>query len=106
MNPQTQQDDKQGHETAANLAFSTSLSQMLQGNHPSQTSQEPQNAPEQEQNQAPQEDTNSKLEGLESRVMDEIKGIKDMIEQNTPKDKNKELEDLKKEIKSVLESDE
>jgi hypothetical protein len=91
MNPQ--HDEKAGHQAAANLSFATSLSQMLQGQNPQQALQM-----EQPVEQKPQED----IKGLEDRLMSEISDIKGMIEQSSAKDKNKEVEDLKKQIEEVL----
>lgn len=64
--------------------------------------QTPQNAPQPMETPKPEVDVKGEIQGSETRLMSEITKLKDMIEANAPKDKNKELDDLKKEIEKVL----
>lgn len=91
-------------QAAASLAFATQLQQRLMQpqEQPVEGDMAAEIAPEQEQIANPQED----LEQMEGRIMEEIGGLKEMIEQSAPKDKDKEIEELKKQIKEVLDSNE
>ena len=64
-------------------------------------------APEPPQNQQMPEDVNSQVSGLESRIFDELGTLREEIKKiGAPKDQNKELEDLKKQIETVLSQNE
>lgn len=104
MQPQTPQPQVPEHnQTMANLGFINTMQEhLLQHKGKQKALQEapqmPQNAPQPTPQPNPQED----MQSMETRLMGEIKGLKDTIEKNKPKDKNKELEDLKKQIEDVL----
>lgn len=102
MDNTTQQPQTQGNmhpdEAAASLAFATSLSQHLNGTHPSQN---PGNAQEQPQQQDPQEDTDKKLEALKNDFQEEINGIKKEVKD----DIKKEMDGLRQDIKKALQDE-
>lgn len=103
MNQPKSQPKISPNDAAGNLGFvNTMHEQLLQykgkqaGVQPTQSSPNPQNAPGQEQKENPQ------IEKVETNILTEIEGIKKQLEEMKPKDKNKELDDLKKEIEQVL----
>lgn len=69
-----------------------------------QAPQEPQPAPESPTNQETTTDTQAQMQGLETRIMDEIGALKEEIKKAQPKDAGSEIEALKKEIEAVLNS--
>lgn len=91
---------EKANQAKANLGFVNTLQEHLLQHHTSKQASE-----QKPQDSQPQEEEPNKLEDMESRIVDEISKVKKSIEENTPKDKNKELEDLKKEIEDVLNSD-
>lgn len=96
-NQMTPDDDR------AALGFSTQLMQQhLQSQMPQEAPQAQETAPQQEEIQEPVEDPQAGLDDLRTEIMDEIGSLKELIKENAPKDKNKELEDLKKQINDVI----
>lgn len=113
MNPheQSQSHDKSGHQAAANLAFATSMSQMLQGNHPMQQGQAP-NAPQDMQEQPQQEETQTTPDTPEEKGEDVGEKMKEMELSMTEKldamrkelkaDQQREMDGIKKTITDAL----
>ncbi len=64
----------------------------------------PPQAPETPSNQTTPEDTTAQIQGLESRLMDELQTLK--AEMKTQGDGMKEVSDLKKQIEQILLSNE
>lgn len=112
MNNSTQQQNGQVHppmtadRAKAALGNSTLLQSFLlpkaQAQQPQPTQEQPAQPSMQETMQQGQESMQNGLKDLETKIMGEIGNLKSVIEQQTPKDKNKELEDLKKQITDVL----
>lgn len=92
----------------ASLGIATHLQSMLlpkaQGPQPQGTAQTSEPAPQPPTNQTTPEDTQAQMQGLESRIIDEIGALKMEIKKAQPQDSNKEIEALKKEIENVLNS--
>ena len=88
---------------SATLAHATNLQESMLPKAPIQPtipSQTPQNAPGQEISQQMGEDTKSQIDALESRIMDELKNLKEMMDGE--KDDKSEIATLKAEIKAAL----
>lgn len=93
-------------EAKAHLGTATYLQSLLlpQG-QPQQTADNANPAPQDPSNQTTPEDATSQLQGLETRIFDELGTLKDEIKQIADsKESSKELEDLKKQIEDVLSS--
>lgn len=89
-------------EAKASLGIATHLqNQLLPQGQDSQTSNP---APEAPTNQTTPEDTQAQMQGLESRLMDELQTLKAEIKKTAPKDSGSEIENLKQEIDAVLNS--
>ena len=90
----------------ASLGFSTNLlSQFLQNQQPQQASSQPQEtAPQSPTNQETGTDLQAEMQGLETRILDELTTLKKEIKKAQPKDANQELEDLKQELQGILDS--
>lgn len=69
-----------------------------------QTAQNAEPAPQPPTNQQTGTDMTAELQGLESRIFDELGTLKDMVQKSQPQDANKELKDLKDQLQSVLDS--
>ncbi len=69
-----------------------------------QAPQTPEIAPETPTNQTTPSDTSAEMQGLESRIMDELGTLKAEIEKTQPQDANKELQNLKTELQALLDS--
>lgn len=100
--------DNSGHnltddETAAALGYITTLSEHSMAQ---EAPQSPETAPQAQQEQQPPEqpkdEISPKIDALESRIMEEMATLRDEIKASAPKDKDKEIEDLKKQIEDVL----
>ena len=100
MNTSTnpQQNQLNPDQTGAALAFATNLMRQTLP-EPSQTPNPAQGAP---QNQQTPEDVQLQIQGLESRLMDELQTLK--TEMKDQGDGKQELADLKKQIEAVLNS--
>lgn len=93
----------------ASLGIATHLQSMLlpkapQGPQAQGTAQTSEPAPQPPTNQTTLTDTQAQIQGLESRIIDEIGALKEEIKKAQPLDSNKEIEALKKEIENVLNS--
>lgn len=87
----------------AALGSATLLHGFLLPKAPPEAPQMTQNTPETAPEQPSMEETTQKgLKDLETKFMGELTEIKEIMK---PKDKNKEIEDLKKQIMEVLNSD-
>lgn len=89
----------------ASLGFATSaLQQGLSQEQPQalDATQQPNPAPQPPTNQETPKDLLSEMQGLESRIMDEIGVLKSEIQKASPKDSGHELENLKKEIEKII----
>lgn len=100
---QAQDPTKQANTAAANLGFINTMQEHLLKY---KASKDPQNAPQQEQTQNPSGDMKTEIKASESRIMKEIKGLKDEFSKNSSGNEQKEVERLKKEIEEVLKQDE
>lgn len=87
-------------EAKASLGLATHLMSHLMPQAP----QTPEPAPQPPSNQGNPEDTQAQMQGLETRIMEEIGALKQEIKQAAGKDSGSEIETLKKEIEKVLNS--
>lgn len=103
MNPIDSQGQNQltPDQTAATLAFAThQMSQRLPQD------QTPEPAPQPPTNQTNTSDTQAQMQGLETRIMDELGALKEEIKQVAANDSGKEINDLKTKIEAILNSNE
>ncbi len=85
------------------LGATTHIRSMLipQGQAP----QPQETAPEPPQNQETGTDVKAEMQGLESRIFDELSTLKQEIQKvGTPKDQNQEIKDLKDQLQSIIDS--
>lgn len=87
-------------EAKASLGIATHLQGMLLPQAPVASNP----APEPPTNQQTSQDLQTEMQGLESRIMDEIGTLKEEIKKAQPQDSNKQIDDLKKQIEDVLNS--
>lgn len=109
MPDQNSQPQMNADDAKASLGIATALQQQLMPQAPQDAAQtsEPNGqspAPEPPTNQTTPEDTQAQMEGLESRIMDELGTLRDEVKQVAGKDTGKELEDIKKQIQTILDS--
>lgn len=108
MNSSTQATDSQvltPDQIGSHLGFVThALQQGLSQEQPQalDATQQPNPAPQPPTNQETPKDLLSEMQGLESRIMDEIGVLKSEIQKASPKDSGHELENLKKEIEKII----
>lgn len=102
MNPQNSQEQMTPEDAKASLGIATHLQSQLMPQP--QATQTPEPAPQPPTNQETPTDTANQMQGLESRIMDEIGALKEEIKKAQPKDSGSEIEALKKEIETVLNS--
>ncbi len=114
MKPQQTQPKTDPNLAGANLGFVNTLQEHLlqykakQGQTSQSTPPTPQVPPPQDpnqevpSNQQNQTDTNNQIQGLESRLMDELATVK--AELQSQKEGKKEFDDLKKQIETILNS--
>lgn len=107
MDNTTQQDNMQGlnpDQIASSLAFSTNLhEQMLPPEQPVESIQTPQDASqaptEVPQEVKPKEDLKSEIQGMESRIMDEIASLWKEFKSG---DNREEINSIRKELEKAL----
>ncbi len=110
MNSPKTQPKTDANTAAGNLGFiNTMQEQLLQhkgkqnGVKPLQNSPQPaQNAPQQEQKPEVNKEPHSDLDGLETRIMSEIVSLRKEIQDSKPKERETEIEELKKQIEEAL----
>lgn len=103
MNNQQSQGQPMSPDAAkASLGLATHLQSLLMPQAQPDTSQQPNPAPEPPTNQETSQDLTAEIQGLESRIMDEIGVLKSEIQKAQPKDSGHELETLKKEIEKII----
>lgn len=95
MNPEQNQEEMTPEEAKASMGIATHLQTMLMPQAP-QTPNPDQGVP---QNQQTPKDVETQIQGLESRIMDELQTLR---EEMKAKGDSKELADLKKQIEAVL----
>jgi hypothetical protein len=90
-------------EAKASLGLATHLQSFLLPKGQGQASQTSDSAPgEAQPPEQPTTDMKAEIQALESRIMQEIGGLKQEIQKAQPKDANQEIDDLKKQIEAVL----
>lgn len=102
MFPKNSQTNLTPNDAKASLGIATHLQDMLmpKGQPQGPPAQDPaQGAPS---NQTTPEDTKAQMDGLESRLMDELQTLR--AEMKTQGDGKQELADLKKQIETILNS--
>lgn len=100
---------QQANAAAGNLGFINTMQEHLlkhkagkqQAIQPQETPHKP---PQQEQTSNPTEDMKTEIKGSEERIMDEIKALKEEMTKNSPDGKQKEIDDLRKQIQEVLDA--
>ncbi len=104
MPPQQSQPNITPEDAKAGMGIATHLQSFLLPQGQQSSPSTPQQAPSQgaPTNQENPTDVKAEISGLESRLMDELDTLKSQMK--TQGDSNKELEDLKKEIEKVLNS--
>ena len=103
MNPtQTQQPNNSQMDPNQVLVGLASTNNFLQGHLQSQLPPPQDPAQGEPQNQTTPDDTKNQIEGLESRLMDELSTLR--AEMKTQGDGKQELADLKKQIEQILQS--
>lgn len=101
MPPQETQDNNMTPEEAkASMGIATHLQDQLMPQAPQEAPTSPANEPGVEQNPAQKEDVVNEISGLETRLMDELKTLRE--DMKTQSDGKAELADLKKQIESII----
>ena len=102
-----EQTQMNGDQSAAALAFATSLQEQLMPNveMPEGGEIPLENAPVEPQDAPEQEEMGNRLDDLETKILDELATLRKEIKK-TPKDDEDEIETLKKEIEAVLNEEE
>lgn len=100
--PQGQGQQVSPQQRAEQAKAAMGVATMLQKHllRPKTASSSSQNAPEQEKPPASQEDVKKEVGGSEDRIMKELESLKKELQ--AQKDGNKELADLKEQIKQIL----
>lgn len=105
MPPQApQQNNEMSPEDAkASMGIATALQdQLMPQGQPTDGSMGGETAPEPQGNVEEKQDTTAQIQGLESRVLDEIRTLREEFKQADSKNNSSELSDLKKQIEEVL----
>lgn len=102
MNPNNQNNQMSPEEAKASLGIATHLQSMLMPTAPPEQNSSPANEPGTTQNPASQEDVKSEITGLETRILDELKTLREEIKQVDSKNNSNDFAELKKKIESVL----